>query len=177
MRQNPSDPSAEYYATLVTHERARQERCKSEPVRPPVPPLVPYELDERSLGEMPSATRLRKAKAARLSVVSNSMHLILSETAVLGREDLAEAREMHPRAIFGFRGLLCPQQGQSSPASGVLRSGGRFEAPCGLLGSPWAGLGSTRARRGGSVKDGRQEGALRLLVRPNAHQRHRLHDP
>ena len=111
VRQNASDPSAEYYLTALTHERARQERIKSEPVCPPVPPLVPYELDERSLGEMPSATRLRKAKAARLSVVSNSMHLILSETAVLGREDLAEAREMHPRAIFGFRGLLCTATG------------------------------------------------------------------
>jgi len=79
--------------------------------------------------------------------------------------------------FLGSGDFCAPQQGQSSLASGVLRSGGRFEAPCGLLGSPWAGLGSTRARRGGSVKDGRQEGALRLLVRPNAHQRHRLHDP
>jgi len=47
--------------------------------------------------------------------------------------------------FLGSGDFCAPQHGQSSPASGVLRSGGRFEASCGLLGSPWAGLGSTRA--------------------------------
>jgi hypothetical protein len=38
-------------------------------------------------------------------------------------------------------------------------------------------LDERRARRGGSVKDGRQKGALRLLIGSNAHQRHNSGGP